>query len=73
VGRDAGGFDAIAACRKIVLSEMHLSLDDGELIAEMTQSVVLSMVAFDFSSGVPVVKVGNGTTESMVGRGGAIE
>jgi hypothetical protein len=73
VGWDAGGFDAIAARREIILSEMHLSLDDGELIAEMTQSVVLSAVAFNFGSGVPVVEVGNGTTEGMVGRGGAVE
>jgi hypothetical protein len=34
-GRYAGGFNAVAACHEVVLSEMHLGLDDGELIAEM--------------------------------------
>jgi hypothetical protein len=36
VGWNAGGFNAVAACRKVVLSEMYLGLDDGEFVAEMT-------------------------------------
>jgi hypothetical protein len=48
---------------------MHLGLDDGKLVAEMVQSVILSTVTLDFSGGVPVVEVGNGMTEGMVGRG----
>jgi hypothetical protein len=35
VGRDAGGFDTVLACHEIVLSEMHLGLDNGEFIAEV--------------------------------------
>jgi hypothetical protein len=60
VGRDAGGFDAIAACREVVFSKMYLGLDDGEFVTEVTQAVVLSAVAFDLSGGVPIVKVGDG-------------
>jgi hypothetical protein len=73
VGWDVGGFNAVAAHRKIVFSEMDLGLDDGELVAEMAQSIILSTVMLDFGSSVPVVKVGNGATEGVVGGGRAIE
>jgi hypothetical protein len=72
-GQDAGGFDAIATCCEIVLSQMHLSLDNGELIMEMMQLVVLSTVALDFGGSVPVVEVGNGAMEGVIGGGRAIE
>jgi hypothetical protein len=52
---------------------MNLGLNDGELVAEVVQSIVLSTVTLDFSGGVPVVKVGNGATEGVVGGGRAIE
>jgi hypothetical protein len=63
----------IAACRKVILSKMHLGLDDGKLIAEMAQSVILSTVMLDFGGSVPVIKVGNGVMEGVVGGGGAVE
>jgi hypothetical protein len=73
VGWDVGGFDAVATCCKVVFSKMDLSLDDGKLIAEVAQSVVLSTVTLDFGSSIPIIEVGNSTMESVVGGGGAIE
>jgi hypothetical protein len=72
-GQDAGGFDAITARHEVIFSEMNLGLNDGELVAEVVQSIVLSTVMLDFSGGVPVVKVGNGATEGVIGRGRSIE
>jgi hypothetical protein len=73
MGRDASGFDAISARREIVLSEMHLGLDDGEFVAEMAESIVLVAVVFDFGGSVSVVEVGNSTTECVVSGGRAIK
>ena len=56
-------------CRQIVLGEMDLSLYDGELVAEVSESVVLSTVALQFGGGVPVVEVGDGAAEGMEGGG----
>jgi hypothetical protein len=67
-----GGFDAVVACREIVFSEMDLSLNDGELIAEVAQSIVLLAVMLDFGGSVPVVE-GNCATEGVVGRGRTVE
>jgi hypothetical protein len=72
-GRDAGGFDAVVTRCKVIFSKMHFSLNNSKLIVEMAQSVILSMVALDFGSGVPVVKVGNDASESVVGGGRAVE
>jgi hypothetical protein len=64
-GRYAGGFETMARCCQIVLSEMDLSLDNGELIAEVSESVVLSTVALQFGGGIPVVEVGDGAAEGV--------
>jgi hypothetical protein len=73
VGREAGGFNAVSARCEVILSEMHLGLDDGEFIAEMAESVVLTTELFDLGSGVPIVEVGNGTSEGVICGGRAIE
>ena len=73
MGRDAGGFDAVAARRKVIFSEMYLGLDNGELIVEVTQMVVLSVVMLDFGGGIPIVEVGAGVAECVEGRGWADE
>jgi hypothetical protein len=52
---------------------MHLGLDDGELVAEVSESVVLAAETFDLGGSVPVVEVGNSTAESVEGGGWAIE
>jgi hypothetical protein len=59
----------MARCRQIVFGEMDLSLYDGELVTEVSESIVLSTVALQFGGGVPVVEVGDGTAEGMEGRG----
>jgi hypothetical protein len=59
----------MAHCRQIVLGEMDLSLYDGEFVAEVSESVVLSAVALQFGGGVPVVEIGDGTAEGMKGGG----
>jgi hypothetical protein len=33
MGRDAGGFNLVPTRHKVVLSEMHLGLDNGEFVA----------------------------------------
>jgi hypothetical protein len=68
-GRDASGFETMARCCQIVLGEMDLSLYDGELVAEVSESVVLSTVALQFGGGVPIVEVGDGAAEGMEGWG----
>jgi hypothetical protein len=73
VGRDACGFNAVAAGHEVVLNEMDLSLDDGEFIAEVSESVVGMSVAFDFGHRVPVIEVSNSTTESVVHGSGVVE
>jgi hypothetical protein len=73
VGWDAHGFNAIAAGRKIILNKMDLSLDDGEFIVEVLESVIGASVLLDFGSCVPVVKVCDSVMERVVCGGGAIE
>jgi hypothetical protein len=73
VGWDAGGFNTISARCEVVLSEMHLGLDNGELIAEMAESVVLAAELLNFSSGIPIVEVGNGASEHVIGGGRTVE
>jgi len=52
---------------------MDLGLDDGEFIAEVSESVVGALVPLDFGGCVPVIEVSNGVMESVVCRSGAIE
>jgi hypothetical protein len=59
----------MARCCQIVFGEMDLSLYDGELVAEVSESVVLSTVALQFGRGIPVVEVGHGAAEGMEGWG----
>jgi hypothetical protein len=55
----------MARCCQIVLGEMDLSLNNGELVTEVSESVVLSPVTLQFGGGVPVVEVGDGAAEGM--------
>jgi hypothetical protein len=59
----------MARCRHIVFGEMDLSLYNSEFVTEVSESVILSMVALQFGRGVPVVEVGDGATESVEGGG----
>jgi hypothetical protein len=59
----------MARCRQIVFGEMDLSLYNGELVTEVSESIVLSTVALQFGGGVPIVEVGDGAAESVEGRG----
>jgi hypothetical protein len=68
-GRYAGGFEAMARCRQIVFNEMDFGLNERELVAEVSEAVVLSSVALQFGGSIPVVEVGDGTAEGMEGRG----
>jgi hypothetical protein len=68
-GRNAGGFKVVVSCCEVIFSEMHLGLDDGELVVEMSESVVLAMEALQFSGGVLVVEVGDGAAECVEGGG----
>jgi hypothetical protein len=69
VGRNAGGFKVVAGCREVVFSKMHLSLDDGELVAEVSESIILVTVALQFGGGVPIIEVGDGASECVEGGG----
>ena len=59
----------MARCCQIVFGEMDFSLYDGELVAEVSESVVLSTVTLQFGGGIPVVEVGDGAAEGMEGGG----
>jgi hypothetical protein len=59
----------MARCCQIVLGEMDLGLYDGELVAEVSELVVLSTVALQLGGGIPVVEVGDGAAEGMEGWG----
>jgi hypothetical protein len=63
----------VASRCEVIFSEMHLGLDDGELVAEVSESVVLATVALQFGGGVPIVEVGDGTAEGVEGGGWANE
>ena len=52
---------------------MHLGLNDGNFVAEMAESVVLAAEPLDFGSGVPIIEVGNGVSECVVGGGWTVE
>jgi hypothetical protein len=72
-GRDACGFKAVTAERKVILNKMNLGLDDSELIAEVSKSVIGVSVSFDLSSCISIVEVSNSATEGVVGGSGTIE
>jgi hypothetical protein len=52
---------------------MNLGLDDSKFITEVSELVVGASVPLDFYGCIPVVEVGDGTTESVVCRSGAVE
>jgi hypothetical protein len=52
---------------------MNLGLDDSELIAEVSKSVIGVSVSFDLSSCISIVEVSNSATEGVVGGSGTIE
>ena len=58
---------------EVVFSEVYLSLDDGEFVAKVSESVVLATEVFQFGGGIPIVEVRNGTAECMEGGGWADE
>jgi hypothetical protein len=59
----------MACCRQIVFGEMDLSLYDGELVTEVSESIVLSAVALQLGGGIPVIEIGDGTAEGVEGWG----
>jgi hypothetical protein len=58
---------------EVVFSKVYLSLDDGEFIAEVSESVVLVTEALQLGSGILVVEVGDGTAECVEGGSWADE
>ena len=63
----------VPARHEVVLSKMYFGLDNGELVAEVAELVVLATESLDFGSGVPIIEIGNGASECVVGGGWAIE
>jgi hypothetical protein len=63
----------MARRRQIVFNEVDFGLYERELVAEMSEAVVLLLVALQFGGGVPVVEVGDGTAEGVEGRGRSAE
>jgi hypothetical protein len=72
-GRYAGGFKAVTRGRQIIFDEVNFGLHERELVAEVSETVVLSPVALQLSGGVPVVEVGDGAAEGVEGRGRSAE
>jgi hypothetical protein len=73
VGRDARGFNAVAAVCEVVFNKMDLSLNDGKLVAEVLESVVSTSVPLDFGGCIPIIEIGDGVTECVVSGSGAVE
>jgi hypothetical protein len=48
-------------------------LDDGKLVVEVVEAVILALVALDFSSSIPIIEVGDSVTERVVGGSGTVE
>src|SRR5580693_1602572 len=65
LGQEVHSFDAVAAGSKVVLHKMNFGLDNGEFVMEVSELIVGASVTFNFSQRIPVVKVGNGTTEGV--------
>jgi hypothetical protein len=59
----------VTGCCEVVFSKMHLGLDDGELVTEVSESVILATEALQFGGGIPVIEVGDGTAECVEGGG----
>ena len=59
----------MARCCQIVFNEMDFGLYECELVAEVSEAVVLSPVALQLGGGVPVVEVGDGAAEGVESRG----
>jgi hypothetical protein len=68
-----GGFKAVTSRCEVIFSEMHLGLDDGEFVAEVSESIVLATEALQFGGGIPVIEVSDGVAECVEGRGWADE
>jgi hypothetical protein len=66
-------FNAVTAGHEVILNEMDLGLDNGEFVAEVSESVVGMSILLDFGRRIPVVEVSNGVMESVVGGSGAVE
>jgi hypothetical protein len=68
-GWDAGSFKAVTGRSEIVFSEVYFGLDDSELVAEVSELVILATIALQFGGGIPVVEVSDGATECVKGGG----
>ena len=73
VGWDACSFDVVATGCEVIFNEMDLSLNDGEFITEVSESVVSTPISFNLCCRVPVVEVGDGVMEGVVCGSGTIE
>jgi hypothetical protein len=63
----------VVSCCEVIFSEMHLSLDNGEFVAEVLESIILATEVLQFGGGIPIVEVGDGAVECVEGRGWAGE
>jgi hypothetical protein len=63
----------MARCCQIVLNEVDLGLHKRELVAEVSEAVILSAEALQLGGGIPVVEVGDGAAEGVEGRGRSAE
>jgi hypothetical protein len=58
---------------QVVFDKMYLGLYECEFVAEVSEAVVLSLVALQLGGGVSVVEVGDGAAEGVEGRGWSTE
>jgi hypothetical protein len=63
----------MARRHQIVFNEVDFGLNERELVAEVSETVVLSSVALQLSGGIPVVEVGDGAAKGVEGRGRSAE
>jgi hypothetical protein len=63
----------MARCRQIVFNEVNFGLYKCELVAEVSEAIVLSPVVLQLGGGILVVEVGDGAAEGVEGRGRSAE
>jgi hypothetical protein len=65
--------NVVATGGEVIFDQVYLGLDDGKLVVQMAEAVIVATEAFDLSVHIPVIEVGHGGAEGMKGRGRSVE
>jgi hypothetical protein len=65
--------NVVATGGEVIFDQVYLGLDDGKLVVQMVEAVIIATEAFDLGVHIPVIEVGHGGVEGMKGRGWSVE